>query len=187
MTLGSNDYIMFRDGVRDDSPLIAKYADCASGEIRLYSSDRYLLVDFVSDTSEPGDGFALDYETVESSKATKWVLHILVFFISIHIENVCLASCTRHVYIRVLPILIRISVFIICGYIFNKILWIDHRSVSLYVAPDSNYSCPEKGWCMKVKSLEFATRPKGYLGPNGILHIGEAGKSTNLTFCIRSS
>lgn len=68
MTLGPNDYIMFRDGVRDDSPLIAKYADCASGEIRLYSTDRYLLVNFVSDTSEPGSGFKLDYETVESSK-----------------------------------------------------------------------------------------------------------------------
>ena len=71
MTLGPNDYIMFRDGVRDDSPLIAKYADCASGEIRLYSTDQYLLVNFVSDSSEPGNGFQLDYETVESSKETK--------------------------------------------------------------------------------------------------------------------
>jgi len=70
LTLGPNDYIMFRDGVRDDSPQIAKYADCASGEIRLYSTDRYLLVNFVSDTSEPGNGFQLDYETVESSKGT---------------------------------------------------------------------------------------------------------------------
>ena len=78
MTLGPNDHIMFRDGERDDSPLIAKYADCASGEIRLYSTDRYLLVNFVSDTSEPGNGFKLDYQTVESSKATKWVLHIIV-------------------------------------------------------------------------------------------------------------
>ena len=69
MTLGSNDYIMFRDGVRDDNPLIAKYADCASGEIRLYSTDRYLLVNFTSGTSKPGDGFKLDYETVKSSKA----------------------------------------------------------------------------------------------------------------------
>ena len=79
MTLGPNDHIMFRDGERDDSPLIAKYADCASGEIRLYSTDRYLLVNFVSDASEPGNGFKLDYQTVESSKATKWVLHIIVF------------------------------------------------------------------------------------------------------------
>ncbi|XP_020601990.1 deleted in malignant brain tumors 1 protein-like isoform X3 [Orbicella faveolata] len=68
MTLGPNDYVMFRDGVRDDSPLIAKYAYCASGEIRLYSTDQYLLVNFVSDSSKPGNGFQLDYETVDSSK-----------------------------------------------------------------------------------------------------------------------
>lgn len=68
MTLGPNDYIMFRDGIRADSPQIAKYADCASGELRLYSTDRYMLVNFVSDTSEPGNGFQLDYESVESSE-----------------------------------------------------------------------------------------------------------------------
>ena len=80
LTLGLNDYIMFRDGVRDDSPQIAKYADCASGEIRFYSTGRYLLVNFVSDTSEPGNGFQLDYETVESSKGTKRIRYILYTF-----------------------------------------------------------------------------------------------------------
>lgn len=107
MTLGPNDYIMFRDGVRDNSPLIAKYADCASGEIRLYSTERYLLVNFVSDTSEPGSGFKLDYETVESSKATYLMSYShFSFFIPLHIENVFLASCTlRHVYTRVRAIL----------------------------------------------------------------------------------
>lgn len=68
LTLGSNDYIMFRDGLRDDSPQIAKYADCASGELRLYSTDQYMVVNFVSDGSEPGNGFQLDYETVDSSE-----------------------------------------------------------------------------------------------------------------------
>ena len=96
MTLGANDYIMFRDGVRDNSPQIAKYAGCASGEIRLYSTDRYLLVNFVSDASEPGNGFRLDYETVESSKETKRVRYIYDSFSSSSFENSCLTSCARH-------------------------------------------------------------------------------------------
>ena len=68
LTLGRNDYITFRDGVRDDSTQIAKYADCASGELRLFSTDRYMLVNFVSDASEPGTGFQLGYESVVSSE-----------------------------------------------------------------------------------------------------------------------
>jgi len=94
MTLGPNDYVMFRDGVRDDSPLIAKYAYCASGEIRLYSTDQYLLVNFVSDSSKPGNGFQLDYETVDSSKETKRIRYI-IYFIPLQIENLCL-TCARH-------------------------------------------------------------------------------------------
>lgn len=106
LTLGPNDYIIFRDGVRDDSPQIAKYAYCASGEIRLYSTDRYLLVNFVSDTSEPGNGFQLDYETVESSKGTKRIRYILYSFCSLLRIQMCLACmhlCSSN------------SVFVICG------------------------------------------------------------------------
>ena len=68
MTFGSYDYIVFRDGLQDDSPQISKYADCATGELRLYSTDRYMLVKFVSDGSETGSGFRLEYEGVSSSK-----------------------------------------------------------------------------------------------------------------------
>ncbi|XP_078381577.1 ZP domain-containing protein-like isoform X2 [Oculina patagonica] len=66
LTLGPNDYITFRDGVRENSTQIAKYADFASGELRLFSTDRFMLVNFVSNTSEPGIGFQLDYEGVVS-------------------------------------------------------------------------------------------------------------------------
>lgn len=154
MILGFNDYIMFCDGVWDDSLLIVKYVDCVLGEIWFYFLDWYFFVDFVLDISEFGDGFVLDYEIVELSKVIKWVFYILVFFIFIYIENVCLVFCIRYVYICVFFILIRILVFIICGYIFNKILWIDYRSVFLYVVFDSNYSCFEKGWCRICDKIE---------------------------------
>ena len=68
LTLGPNDYITFRDGVRDNSEQIAKYADSASGELRLFSTDRYMLVNFVSDASEPDIGFRLEYESVVSGE-----------------------------------------------------------------------------------------------------------------------
>ncbi len=68
LTLGPNDYITFRDGVRENSTQIAKYADFASGELRLFSTDRFMLVNFVSNTSEPGIGFQLDYEGVVSGE-----------------------------------------------------------------------------------------------------------------------
>lgn len=107
MTLGPNDYIIFRDGLRDDSQLIAKYADCASGEIRLYSTDQYLLVNFVSDLSEPGNGFQLDYETVESSKETKRIRHNL-YFSALHVKNLCL-TCARHACTHVLAIILSLN------------------------------------------------------------------------------
>lgn len=115
MILGFNDYIMFCDGVWDDSLLIVKYVDCVLGEIWFYFIDWYFFVDFVLDISEFGDGFVLDYEIVELSKVIKWVFYILVYFIFIYIENVCLVFCIRYVYICVFFILIRILVFIICG------------------------------------------------------------------------
>ena len=68
VTFGVNDFIVFRDGVQDNSSQIVKYTDCAADELTLYSSNRYALVSFISNGSEADSGFRLDYEGVESSK-----------------------------------------------------------------------------------------------------------------------
>ena len=68
MAFGADDYVMFRDGIQDDSPEIAKYSNCAKGKLRLYSSDRYMLITFVSVGNSSSTGFQLDYDMVLSSK-----------------------------------------------------------------------------------------------------------------------
>ena len=68
VTFGANDFIEFRDGLQDNSSQIVKYADCAAGELKLYSTNRYALVRFVSNGSEAASGFRLDYESVQSGR-----------------------------------------------------------------------------------------------------------------------
>ena len=68
LTLGANDFMLFRDGLQDNSSQIVKYADCAAGELKLYSTNRYALVRFVSNGSETASGFRLDYESVQSGR-----------------------------------------------------------------------------------------------------------------------
>ena len=75
MTFGAGDYILFRDGIQDDSPQIAKYAHCAYGTLRLYSTGRYMLVNFVSDASSLGTGFQLDFESLDSSRCMQIKLY----------------------------------------------------------------------------------------------------------------
>ena len=68
LTLGANDFMLFRDGLQDNSSQIVKYTDCAAGELKLYSTNRYALVKFVSNVSEAVSDFRLDYESVSSGK-----------------------------------------------------------------------------------------------------------------------
>ena len=71
LTLGANDFMLFRDGPQDNSSQIVKYTDCAAGELKLYSTNRYALVRFVSNGSEVVSYFRLDYESVSSGKKKK--------------------------------------------------------------------------------------------------------------------
>ena len=68
VTLGSNDYIVFRDGLQENSTQIAKYANFSANELRLYSTDRYMLVNFVSNESKALSDFRLEYQSVMSSE-----------------------------------------------------------------------------------------------------------------------
>ena len=72
LTLGANDFMLFRDGLQDNSSQIVKYTDCAAGELKLYSTNRYALVKFVSNVSEAVSDFRLDYESVSSGKKKKY-------------------------------------------------------------------------------------------------------------------
>ena len=71
LTLGANEFMLFRDGPQDNSSQIVKYTDCAEGELKLYSTNRYALVRFVSNGSEAVSYFRLDYESVSSGKKKK--------------------------------------------------------------------------------------------------------------------
>ena len=82
LTLGANDFMLFRDGLQDNSSQIVKYTDCAAGELKLYSTNRYALVKFVSNVSEAVSDFRLDYESVSSGKK-KRSDHFLVIYFSL--------------------------------------------------------------------------------------------------------
>ena len=68
VTFGANDFLEFRDGLQDNSSRIVKYADCAAGELKLHSTNRYALVRFISNGSEAASSFRLDYESVQSGR-----------------------------------------------------------------------------------------------------------------------
>ena len=68
VTLGSNDYIVFRDGLKENSTQIAKYANFSASELLLYSTDQFMLVNFVSNESKVMSGFRLEYQSVTSSE-----------------------------------------------------------------------------------------------------------------------
>ena len=96
VTLGPNDFMLFRDGLQDNSSQIVEYTDCAAGELKLYSTNRYALVRYVSNGSEAVSDFRLDYESVSSGKKKKISDHFLVIYFSllswllVEIHLVCL-------------------------------------------------------------------------------------------------
>lgn len=68
MMLGSKDYIELRNGFRENSSLVARYADYEASVLQLYSSDRYVLVTFVPDGNRTRSAFQLEYESVDSGE-----------------------------------------------------------------------------------------------------------------------
>ena len=68
MILGSKDYIELRNGLDENSTLIARYADSEASVLQLYSSDRYVLVTFISDGNRTRSAFQLEYESVDSGE-----------------------------------------------------------------------------------------------------------------------
>ena len=80
LTLGANDFMLFRDGLQDNSSQIVKYTDCAASELKLYSTNRYTLVRFVSNGSEAVSYFRLDYESVLSGKKTRSDHSLVIYF-----------------------------------------------------------------------------------------------------------
>lgn len=68
VTLAPNDYIVFRDGLKENSTQIAKYANFSASKLLLYSTDQFMLVNFVLNGSKAMSGFRLEYQSVMSRK-----------------------------------------------------------------------------------------------------------------------
>ncbi|XP_029184050.2 ZP domain-containing protein-like isoform X1 [Acropora millepora] len=64
ISLSSNNYIVFLDGLQDSSKELARVTENASGVIRLHSGARYLLIKFVAKGSHNGTVFRLEYRSV---------------------------------------------------------------------------------------------------------------------------
>ena len=68
VSLSSNDYIVFLEGLQDSSKELARVTENASGVIRLHSGARHLLVKFVAKGSNNASVFRLEYRSVYPSK-----------------------------------------------------------------------------------------------------------------------
>lgn len=68
ISLSSNNYIVFLDGLQDSSKELARVTENASGVIRLHSGARYLLIKFVAKGSHNGTVFRLEYRSVYPGK-----------------------------------------------------------------------------------------------------------------------
>ena len=68
ISLSSNNYIVFLDGLQNSSKELARVTENASGVIRLHSGARYLLIKFVAKGSHNGTVFRLEYRSVYPGK-----------------------------------------------------------------------------------------------------------------------